>query len=110
MCRTTFHFAVLGAGFLWFGWFGFNAGSAGAANTVAVSAFINTNTAAAAAGVTWMVLDWIFNKVPTMLGVATGLVAGLVAVTPAAGYVTPMSAIAIGAHCQPVLLFLCNKD
>lgn len=89
-------FAVLGAGFLWFGWFGFNAGSAGAANTVAVSAFINTNTAAAAAGLTWLVLDWIFNKVPTMLGVATGLVAGLVAVTPAAGYVTPMSAIAIG--------------
>jgi ammonium transporter, Amt family len=90
-------FAVLGAGFLWFGWFGFNAGSAGAANTVAVTAFINTNTAAAAAGLTWLILDWIFNKVPTMLGVATGLVAGLVAVTPAAGYVTPLSAIAIGA-------------
>jgi ammonium transporter, Amt family len=89
-------FAVLGAGFLWFGWFGFNAGSAGAANTVAVSAFINTNTAAAAAGLTWLILDWLFNKVPTMLGVATGLVAGLVAVTPAAGYVTPMSSIAIG--------------
>jgi ammonium transporter, Amt family len=89
-------FAVLGAGFLWFGWFGFNAGSAGAANTVAVSAFINTNTAAAAAGLTWLILDWIFNKVPTMLGVATGLVAGLVAVTPAAGYVTPLSAIVIG--------------
>jgi len=90
-------FAVLGAGFLWFGWFGFNAGSAGAASTVAVIAFINTNTAAAAAGLTWLVLDWIFNKVPTMLGVATGLVAGLVAVTPAAGYVTPLSAIVIGA-------------
>jgi ammonium transporter, Amt family len=90
-------FAVLGAGFLWFGWFGFNAGSAGAASTVAVTAFINTNTAAAAAGLTWLVLDWIFNKVPTMLGVATGLVAGLVAITPAAGYVTPLSAIAIGA-------------
>jgi ammonium transporter, Amt family len=89
-------FAVLGAGFLWFGWFGFNAGSAGAASTVAVSAFINTNTAAAAAGLTWLILDWIFNKVPTMLGVATGLVAGLVAVTPAAGYVTPLSSIAIG--------------
>jgi ammonium transporter, Amt family len=89
-------FAVLGAGFLWFGWFGFNAGSAGAANTVAVSAFINTNTAAAAAGLTWMILDWFFNKVPTMLGVATGLVAGLVAITPASGYVTPLAAIAIG--------------
>ncbi|OHD67477.1 MAG: ammonia channel protein [Spirochaetes bacterium RBG_16_49_21] len=89
-------FAVLGAGFLWFGWFGFNAGSAGAANTVAVSAFINTNTAAAAAGLTWMVLDRIVNKVPTMLGVITGLVAGLVAVTPASGFVTPLAAMAIG--------------
>jgi Amt family ammonium transporter len=88
--------AVLGAGFLWFGWFGFNAGSAGAANTVAVSAFINTNTAAAAAGLTWMTLDWLINKVPTMLGVATGLVAGLVAITPASGYVTPLSALVIG--------------
>ncbi len=98
-------FAVLGAGFLWFGWFGFNAGSAGAANTVAVAAFINTNTAAAAAGIAWMVLDWIVNKVPTMLGIATGLVAGLVAVTPAAGYVTPMSAIAIGALASLVCFF-----
>jgi Amt family ammonium transporter len=88
--------AVLGAGFLWFGWFGFNAGSAGAANTIAVSAFINTNTAAAAAGITWLVLDRIFNKVPTVLGIATGLVAGLVAVTPASGYVSPQSALAIG--------------
>jgi len=88
--------AVLGAGFLWFGWFGFNAGSAGAANIVAVSAFINTNTAAAAAGLTWMILDWLINKVPTMLGVATGLVAGLVAITPASGYVTPLSALVIG--------------
>ena len=61
-------FAVLGAGMLWFGWFGFNAGSAGSAGGLAVSAFINTNTAAAAAGVTWMMLDWITNKVPTMLG------------------------------------------
>jgi len=90
-------FAVLGAGFLWFGWFGFNAGSAGSAGPLAVSAFINTNTAAAAAGISWMVMDWMVNKVPTLLGVATGIVAGLVAVTPAAGYVTPLSAIAIGA-------------
>lgn len=89
--------AVLGAGFLWFGWFGFNAGSALAVGPVTVSAFLNTNTAAAAAGVTWMLLDWIENKVPTMLGVITGIVAGLVAVTPAAGYVKPMAAIAIGA-------------
>jgi len=89
--------AVLGAGFLWFGWFGFNAGSALAVGPVTVSAFLNTNTAAAAAGVTWMLLDWIENKVPTMLGVITGIVAGLVAITPAAGYVKPMAAIAIGA-------------
>lgn len=89
-------FAVLGAAFLWFGWFGFNAGSAGAAGPLAVSAFINTNTAAAAAGVMWMFLDWKFNNVPTMLGVATGVVAGLVAVTPAAGFVTPISAMLIG--------------
>jgi len=90
-------FAVLGAGFLWFGWFGFNAGSAGSAGPLAVSAFVNTNTAAAAAGISWMVMDWMVNKVPTLLGVATGIVAGLVAVTTVAGYVTPLAAIAIGA-------------
>ena len=89
--------AVLGAGFLWFGWFGFNAGSALGVGPLTVSAFINTNTAAAAATVTWMILDKIFNKVPTVLGVITGLVAGLVAITPAAGYVTPMASIVIGA-------------
>ncbi|MBP7585804.1 MAG: ammonium transporter [Spirochaetes bacterium] len=102
-------FAVLGAAMLWFGWFGFNAGSAGSAGGVAVSAFVNTNTAAAAAGVTWMLLDWIMNKVPTMLGVATGLVAGLVAVTPAAGYVTPMAALAIGALSGIVCFFFVTK-
>jgi len=89
--------AVLGAGFLWFGWFGFNAGSALAVGPVTVSAFLNTNTAAAAAGVTWMIMDWIENKVPTMLGLITGIVAGLVAITPAAGYVKPLPAIFIGA-------------
>jgi ammonium transporter, Amt family len=90
-------FAVLGAGFLWFGWFGFNAGSALSVGPVTVSAFLNTNTAAASAAVTWMIIDWIDNKVPTVLGVITGLVAGLVAITPAAGYVTPMASIVIGA-------------
>ncbi|MBN1535043.1 MAG: ammonium transporter [Spirochaetes bacterium] len=89
--------SVLGAGFLWFGWFGFNAGSALSVGPVAVSAFLNTNTAAAAAAVTWMVMDWVVNRVPTVLGVITGLVAGLVAITPAAGYVTPLASIAIGA-------------
>jgi Amt family ammonium transporter len=90
-------FSVLGAAFLWFGWFGFNAGSALCVGKQTVSAFVNTNTAAAAAAVTWMVLDWMINRKPTLLGVITGVVAGLVAITPAAGYVTPMSAIVIGA-------------
>ena len=90
-------FAVLGAGFLWFGWFGFNAGSALAVKGQTVSAFINTNSAAAAAVIMWMMLDWFIHKVPTVLGVITGAVAGLVAITPAAGFVTPIASIIIGA-------------
>lgn len=90
-------FSVLGAGFLWFGWFGFNAGSALGIGPVTVSAFVNTNTAAAAGAVMWMILDWMKHKVPTVLGIITGLVAGLVAITPAAGFVTPMASIIIGA-------------
>mgnify|MGYP003912441095 CR=1 FL=1 len=90
-------FAVLGAGFLWFGWFGFNAGSALSVGPVTVSAFLNTNTAAAAAAITWMILDWVEQKVPTTLGLITGVIAGLVAITPAAGFVTPVAAIIIGA-------------
>jgi Amt family ammonium transporter len=86
---------VLGAGILWFGWFGFNAGSALAANGLASAAFVNTNTAAAAASLTWMFLSWRQRK-PAVLGAVTGGVAGLAAVTPAAGFVTPMAAIAIG--------------
>jgi Amt family ammonium transporter len=90
---------LLGAGLLWFGWFGFNAGSALAANGVAVLAFVNTNTAAAAALVTWAALDlWRGGKV-TAVGVATGAVVGLVGITPAAGFVTPRAALAIGACC-----------
>jgi Amt family ammonium transporter len=89
-------FTVLGAGLLWFGWFGFNAGSALAANGLAVSAFVTTNTAAAAAGLAWALLEWIHNGKPTTLGVATGLVAGLVAITPAAGFVSVIPAIIIG--------------
>jgi Amt family ammonium transporter len=89
-------FTVLGTALLWFGWFGFNAGSALAANGLAVNAFVVTNTAAAAAGLTWAIIDWIFNDKPTMLGTATGAVAGLVAITPAAGFVSALSAIAIG--------------
>ena len=97
--------AVLGAGFLWFGWFGFNAGSALSVGSTTVSAFLNTNTAASAALITWMILDWSINKVPTVLGVITGLVAGLVAITPAAGYVTPMASIIIGA-CGSIVGFI----
>lgn len=89
-------FSLLGAGLLWFGWFGFNAGSALAANGLAVSAFLMTNTASAAAGLSWAVLDWLLNKRPTVLGIITGAVGGLVAVTPAAGFVNIFGAVAIG--------------
>jgi Amt family ammonium transporter len=86
---------VLGAVLLWFGWFGFNGGSALAANGLAVSAFVVTNTAAAAAALVWMLLSWLHRR-PSVLGAATGAVVGLVAITPASGYVDPLSAIAIG--------------
>lgn len=87
---------ILGASLLWFGWFGFNAGSALGANELAVSAFITTNTAAAAAALVWMAIEWKFTGKPTILGGATGAVAGLVAITPAAGFVSPISSILIG--------------
>ncbi len=88
--------AVLGAGFLWFGWFGFNAGSALGANGLAASAFLATHVAASAAGLTWAILDWRINAHATVLGMITGVVAGLVAITPAAGFVGPIDAIWIG--------------
>lgn len=87
---------LIGAALLWFGWFGFNAGSALAANEIAVSAFIATNTATAAAALAWMIIEWKITGKPTILGGATGAVAGLVAITPAAGFVTPLSSILIG--------------
>jgi ammonium transporter, Amt family len=87
---------VLGGGLLWFGWFGFNAGSALGANGVAVSAFIATHLAGAAAGLSWTVVEWRHRGRPTTLGVTTGFVAGLATVTPAAGFVSPISAMAIG--------------
>jgi ammonium transporter, Amt family len=89
-------FAVLGAGLLWFGWFGFNAGSALGANGLAATALVATHIAAAVAGLTWVLLDLAFNGHMTMLGMITGVVAGLVAITPAAGFVTPGGAIMIG--------------
>jgi Amt family ammonium transporter len=90
-------FAILGAALLWFGWFGFNAGSALTSGGLAVSAFVATHMAAAAAAVAWAALDWLTSKRPTALGLISGAVAGLVAVTPASGYVTPLGAIGIGA-------------
>jgi Amt family ammonium transporter len=87
---------VLGAALLWFGWFGFNAGSALAANGTAVNAFVATNTATAMAMCAWVGMSWIFGKKPSLVGAASGAVAGLVAITPAAGFVGPMPAIVIG--------------
>ncbi len=89
-------FIVLGTALLWFGWFGFNAGSALGANETAVLAFVTTNTSAAAATLTWLMIDWIRKGTPSLIGAATGAVAGLVAITPAAGFVTVQAALAIG--------------
>ena len=86
---------VMGAALLWFGWFGFNAGSALAANGIAANAFVTTNTSAAAAATTWMLLSWR-DRAPSALGIVTGAVAGLAAITPAAGFVTPLAAVPIG--------------
>jgi Amt family ammonium transporter len=83
------------------GWFGFNGGSALAANGLAVNAVVTTNTAAASAGLVWMFLSWRDNK-PSVLGIVTGMVVGLVAITPAAGFVTPMAAIVIGGVAAPI--------
>ena len=94
-------YTVLGAALLWVGWFGFNGGSALAADGIAVYALVNTNTAAAAAAIVWMFLAWNDGK-PSVLGIATGAVVGLVAITPAAGFVTPLSAILIGAIAAPL--------
>ena len=87
---------VTGAGLLWFGWFGFNAGSALAANGLAGAAFINTNTAAAVAALAWLAVEWMHSGKPTVLGLASGAVGGLVAITPAAGFVNISGAIIIG--------------
>ena len=87
---------VLGAALLWFGWFGFNAGSSLAADGVATNAFVVTNTAAAAAMMAWLFMSWMIDKKPSAVGAASGAVAGLVAITPAAGFVGPMPALIIG--------------
>ncbi|MFZ4638960.1 MAG: ammonium transporter [Nodosilinea sp.] len=90
-------FILLGAGLLWFGWFGFNAGSALASGSLATAAFVATNSGAAAAGLMWILLEWVLTGKPTAVGLATGAVAGLVGITPAAGFVTPVAALLIGA-------------
>jgi len=87
---------VLGAAILWFGWFGFNAGSALAAGGLSTSAFVATHVAAAAATLSWVFVEWLHRGKPTVLGAASGCVAGLVAITPAAGFVTPIPAIVLG--------------
>jgi Amt family ammonium transporter len=99
---------VMGAGLLWFGWFGFNAGSALEANGLAVSAFLATNTGAAAAALGWMFTEWMTRGKPTVLGAASGAVAGLVAITPAAGFVGPVSSIVIGAVAGALCYSACN--
>jgi Amt family ammonium transporter len=103
---------VLGAGLLWFGWFGFNAGSSLASNGLAASAFVATNTSAAAAAFTWMVISWLYRR-PSVLGTVTGAIAGLATITPAAGFVTPLAGIPIGIVaaivCYYIMLLLKTK-
>jgi ammonium transporter, Amt family len=96
---------VLGAGLLWFGWFGFNAGSALTSGGLAAWAFVTTNTAAAMGALTWMTVSWMVHRRPSVLGAAAGAVAGLVAITPAAGYVTVMAALIIGLGAGGICFF-----
>lgn len=98
-------FVLLGASLLWFGWFGFNAGSALSANELAIHAFMTTNTSAAAAMLSWLLIETIKNGKPTFVGASTGLVIGLVAITPGAGFVPIWSSIIIGALVSPICYF-----
>ena len=93
---------LLGTGLLWFGWFGFNGGSALAADTIAVQALVNTNIAAGAGALTWMIIAWNRTHKPSVVGAASGAIAGLAAVTPAAGFVTAMPALVIGVGASVV--------
>jgi len=112
MSPHSLPFSVIGAGLLWVGWFGFNAGSALAADGIAASAFVATQVAAAAGALAWLCVEWGYRGKPTMLGAASGAVAGLVAITHAAGFVEPVSAILIGLGGGAVCylgVFLKNK-
>jgi ammonium transporter, Amt family len=100
---------MVGTGMLWVGWYGFNAGSAVAADGVAASAFISTTLAAAIAGATWPALEWLTHGKPTVLGFCSGAVAGLVVITPAAGFVTPTSGVIIGVIAGVVCFLACTK-
>ncbi|MBI3618058.1 MAG: ammonium transporter [Candidatus Omnitrophica bacterium] len=97
---------VIGASLLWFGWFGFNAGSALAANGLAANAFVTTNTATAAAALSWVLMEWIFAGKPTMVGAASGAVAGLVAITPACGFVDVGGSLWIGFLVSVICYFM----
>lgn len=108
--NATYHphnvpFVLLGAALLWFGWFGFNGGSALAANGLAVHAFMTTNTSAAAAMLSWMLIEKIHNRKPTLVGACTGFVIGLVAITPGAGFVPIWASIIIGGLVSPICFF-----
>jgi Amt family ammonium transporter len=102
-------YTALGAAMLWVGWFGFNAGSELASDNLAASAFCTTHFAAAAGGLAWAFYDWLTRGKPTVLGTASGIVAGLVCITPAAGFVNPMPALAMGAIAGIVCAFACSK-
>ncbi len=101
-------FVLLGVGMLWFGWFGFNGGSALGAGPLAAVAFVTTTVATSAAGLAWMIAEWILKGKPTAVGIGSGFVAGLVGITPAAGFVTPLGAIFIGAITSLVCFFAVN--
>ncbi len=109
MFPSSITLTALGAALLWFGWFGFNAGSALAANGVSGSAFLATNTSAAMAALSWMFMEWYFTKKPTVLGIASGVVAGLVAITPAAGYVNMPASLVIGFFAGVIGFFSVSK-
>jgi Amt family ammonium transporter len=101
--------SVIGACLLWVGWFGFNAGSALSAGSLATSAFVATHFAAAAAALSWMVAEWRMTGKPSVIGAVSGAVAGLVAITPASGFVTPMPALLIGAAAGVVCYLMVSK-